>query len=51
MAIWGKASLNLAEVAANMESEVERKLPVTSKVAGAAPADATLLVIFNFSFN
>ncbi|KAL9442982.1 hypothetical protein AB3S75_016358 [Citrus x aurantiifolia] len=49
MAIWGKASLNLAEMAADMESEVERKLPVTSKVAGAAPADATLLISVRFA--
>ncbi|KAK4854282.1 hypothetical protein QYF36_021517 [Acer negundo] len=46
----GKASLNLAEVAAKMESKVELKLPIiSSKSNGATTAsDATLLVSVSF---
>ncbi|KAK3212068.1 hypothetical protein Dsin_016774 [Dipteronia sinensis] len=47
----GKASLNLAEVAAKMESKVELKLPIISSksdgVAATTP-DATLLVSVSF---
>ncbi|KAK1550391.1 hypothetical protein Q3G72_018301 [Acer saccharum] len=47
----GKASLNLAEVAAKMESKVELKLPIiSSKSDGAATtaSDATLMVSVSF---
>ncbi|KAH7574121.1 hypothetical protein JRO89_XS03G0254800 [Xanthoceras sorbifolium] len=46
LASLGKASLNLAQVAAKMESKVELKLPIISSKAEAT--DATLLVCVSF---
>lgn len=44
LSVLGKASLNLPEVAATVESQVERKVPITSKVGGLG-SEATLSVI------
>ncbi|XP_044472157.1 uncharacterized protein LOC123200825 [Mangifera indica] len=43
LSVLGKASLNLPEVAATVESQVERKVPITSKVGGLG-SEATLSV-------
>ncbi|KAJ0031773.1 hypothetical protein Pint_12397 [Pistacia integerrima] len=48
LTVLGKAYLNLAEVAATMESQVERKVPITSKVGGLG-SEATLLVCVSFT--
>ncbi|KAJ0091085.1 hypothetical protein Patl1_12466 [Pistacia atlantica] len=48
LTVLGKAYLNLAEVAATMESQVERKVPITPKVGGLG-SEATLLVCVSFT--
>lgn len=45
MVVLGKVSLNLAEMASKMESQIQRKLSVTLKMEGMNPREATLLVI------
>ena len=43
LAILGKVSLNLAELASNLETQMERKLPITLRDGGLT-REATLLV-------
>ncbi|KAI5355112.1 hypothetical protein L3X38_008007 [Prunus dulcis] len=49
MVVLGKVSLNLAEMASKMESQIQRKLSVTLKMEGMNPREATLLVCLSFS--
>ncbi|CAL8996967.1 unnamed protein product, partial [Prunus brigantina] len=49
MVVLGKVSLNLAEMAWKMESQIQRKLSVTLKMEGMNPREATLLVCLSFS--
>ncbi|OUZ99884.1 EEIG1/EHBP1 N-terminal domain [Macleaya cordata] len=47
LAVIGTVSLNLAELASQMEPQIERKLPITLQVAGIA-CEATLLISVSF---
>lgn len=47
LAILGKVSLNLAELASNLETQMERKLPITLRDGGLT-REATLLVSMSF---
>ncbi|XP_058201753.1 uncharacterized protein LOC131316417 isoform X2 [Rhododendron vialii] len=48
LAVVGKASLNLGELASKMEAQIEAKVPVNFNVAGGANGEATLSVCFSF---
>ncbi|KAK2985725.1 hypothetical protein RJ640_000405 [Escallonia rubra] len=48
MVVIGKASLNIAEMASNMESRVEKEVPIRLQVAGVA-RESTLLVFLSFA--
>ncbi|KAM1177746.1 hypothetical protein ACFX13_017466 [Malus domestica] len=49
MAVFGTVSLNLAELASTMESQIPRKLSVALKMEGTTPSEATLLVCLSFA--
>lgn len=47
--VLGKVSLNLAELASKMETDIQTKLPISLQVAGIA-MEATLSVSFELHF-